>query len=62
MRGLYVCATTMAGFGDGQVISGGGDYAGKTFQVVKLIEPGYTGGAGSTSMVLVETSNTVETN
>ena len=54
MRGLYHLCHQPSNFSDGQIVTGANEYAGKTFQVVK---PGYYGGA-----MLVEISNTVETN
>jgi hypothetical protein len=53
-RGLYQICHAAASFADGQTFSGGGDYAGKTFQVVKA---GVNGGFWA-----LETSATVETN
>jgi hypothetical protein len=53
-RGLYHLPHAIASFTDGQVFSGAVDYAGKDFRVV-LKGP-------SNGMVVVETSNTLETN
>jgi hypothetical protein len=53
-RGLYQICHASSGFSDGQTFSGGGDYAGKTFQVIKA---GPNGGFWA-----LETSATVETN
>jgi hypothetical protein len=55
LRGCYQVCHPIATFSDGQVISGTGDYAGKTFQIVKTI-------FNNNSCVAMETSNTVETN
>jgi hypothetical protein len=54
MRGFYQICHPIAGFSDGQTFSGSGDYAGKTFQVVKQ--------SANSSLYCVEISNTVETN
>jgi len=54
MRGMYHICHPLTSFGDGQIIYGANDFAGKTFQVVK---PGYNSG-----MWAIEISNTVETN
>jgi hypothetical protein len=54
MRGLYTMPHGSSSFSDGFTFAGGGDYAGKTFQVIR---PGVNGG-----LWVVETSNTVETN
>ena len=54
LRGLYQVCHPIASFADGQTFSGGGDYAGKTFQIVAK---GYNGG-----FYAVEISATVETN
>lgn len=55
LRGLYHPCHPIASVNDGQIITGGGDYAGKTFTVIKtdLI---------SISAWMLETSRTVETN
>ncbi len=53
-RGLYQVCHPSSQFSDGQVFAGSGDYAGKTFQIIKQ---GITLGFWA-----VETSNTVETN
>lgn len=54
LRGLYQVCHPIAGFADGQTVAGGGDYAGKSFQIVLK---GPSGGFWA-----VETSATVETN
>lgn len=54
-RGIYQICHPAANFADGQTFQGGGDFAGKTFMVVKLL----ISGAG---FCAVEISNTVETN
>jgi hypothetical protein len=54
IRGLYHSGHATTTWADGQVVTGGGDFAGKTLQAVKL---GINGG-----MWFVETSNTLETN
>jgi len=54
LRGMYVLSHPYTSFSDGQVFSGAGDYAGKTFQIVK---PGTSNGCWA-----IEISNTVETN
>ena len=53
-RGIYQSLHAMSNFVDGQIIQGGGQYAGKTFMVVKQ---GYNGGYW-----ILETSNTLLTN
>ena len=54
LRGLYHSAHTLATWSDGQVLTGAGDFAGKTLQAVsKGINSG---------MWFIETSATVETN
>jgi hypothetical protein len=54
LRGIYQVCHPLASFSDGQTFSGGGDYAGKTFQVIsKMVNGGFCA---------VETSATVETN
>ncbi len=55
-RGVYHVCHPAANFSDGQILQGGGDYAGKTFMVVKWI------GNVSNAYLAVETSATVETN
>ena len=54
LRGCYVLAHPQSMFGEGQVFQGTGDYAGKTFKILKGI--GYFG------FIAVEISPTVETN
>ena len=54
MRGLWFVAHPIANFSDGQTFAGGGDYAGKSFIIIR---PDCTGG-----FFAMETSNTVETN
>jgi len=54
MRGFWFVAHPIINFSDGQTFQGAGDYAGKTFMIVKT-DP--TGG-----FFAIETSNTVETN
>jgi hypothetical protein len=54
MRGMYQVCHPIASFSDGEVFAGAGDYAGKTFMIVKQ---GVNGG-----IWLIETSNTVESN
>ena len=54
MRGFWFVAHPIANFSDGQTIQGGGDYAGKTFMIVKTNIGG--------GFFAIETSNTVETN
>jgi len=55
MRGIYQINHPIANFTDGQNITAGGDYSGKTLMVIKPT----TDGLG---LWLLETSNTVETN
>jgi hypothetical protein len=62
LRGIYQVCHPIAGFSDGQVFSGGGDYAGKTFQIVKTFCSDASGAGYATSYCAVETSATVETN
>jgi hypothetical protein len=54
LRGLFSIPHLTTNFSDGQTFQGSNDYAGKTFQIIKV---GYNG-----SMWVVETSATVETN
>lgn len=54
MRGFYQICHPIAGFSDGQTFAGSGDYAGKTFQVVKQ--------STQSALYCIEISNTVETN
>lgn len=54
MRGFWQVAHPVANFSDGQTFAGGGDYAGKSFMIIKT---DITGG-----FFAMETSNTVETN
>jgi hypothetical protein len=53
-RGIYQLCHPIANFSDGQVIQGSGDYAGKTFQIIKTLQ---MGGA-----LAIEISPTLETN
>lgn len=53
LRGVWATGHLPGSFHEGQIITGANDTAGKTFRVVKTI-----GG----SVLLIETSNTVETN
>jgi len=53
-RGLYQVCHSPSSFTDGQLFSGGNDYAGKAFMIIKS---GPNGGFWA-----IETSNTVETN
>lgn len=57
MRGLFQICHPIASFADGQTFSGAGDYAGKTFQIIKQGT-----NSGSAGMFCLETSATVETN
>lgn len=58
MRGLYHVCHSKASFTDGQTFVGAGDYAGKSFAIIKnVMDHSGTGG-----FIAVETSNTVETN
>jgi len=54
LRGIYQVCHPVASFSDGQTFSGGGDYAGKTFQIIKQMVNG--------GFLAMETSATVETN
>lgn len=58
LRGLYYLLHPTASFADGQTFAGAGDYAGKTFQIVKAMRSS----TSTSSILLVETSATVETN
>lgn len=62
-RGLYQICNTVGGFVDGQTFSGGGDFAGKSFLVIKQgpNSTASTNGIGITLWAL-ETSATIETN
>ena len=53
-RGMYQICHPISSFSDGQIIQGAGDYAGKTFMIVR--------GSNAGSMWAIETSATVETN
>lgn len=53
-RGLYHLPHDISLFSDGQTFAGSGTYAGKSFQVLKQ--------GPSAGMIVVETSNTLETN
>lgn len=58
-RGLYhVCHATV-NFTDGQDITGAGDFAGKTF---KVIRPIFSRTSNTPALVAVETSDTLDTN
>lgn len=56
LRGLFQFCHAAATVADGQTFSGGGDFAGKSFQVVRLVN------ANSSPALIIETSATVETN
>lgn len=58
LRGFYQILHPILNFSDGQTFSGSGDYAGKTFKIVKTS----TDGAGAVGLYVMETSATVETN
>lgn len=58
LRGLYWLCHPAASFTDGQTFSGAGDYAGKSFIILKAMRSS----ASSTAMLIVETSATVEVN
>lgn len=53
-RGIYQVCHPIGNFSDGQTFAGAGDYAGKTFQIVKTCQLG--------GFFAIETSPTVETN
>lgn len=57
-RGIYQICHPSAAFADGQTFAGGGDFAGKSFVVVKAIPNNQS----QVAFLAVETSNTVETN
>jgi hypothetical protein len=59
-RGIYHLGHYGGNFTDGQILDGGGDYAGKQFMIVKGF--GNANLSNSTAIHLVEISNTVETN
>lgn len=59
MRGIYQVCHPGSSFSNGQVLTGAGDYAGKTFQIVKWVAA-YN--SATESFFAVETSNTVPTN
>lgn len=59
LRGIYQLCHPKASFADGQTISGSGDFAGKTFQIVRDVQ-GPSG--GYSAPFAIETSNTLETN
>ena len=54
MRGFYQFLHAITGVTDGQTFVGSGDFAGKTFRIIKT--------SGNGGVYLIETSNTVETN
>lgn len=54
MRGMYHVTHPITAFNDGQVIYGGGDYAGKSFHIVRT--------GPNSGMWAIEISNTVEVN
>jgi len=54
MRGFYHVLHALGGFSDGQTFTGTGDYAGKTFILMKQ--------SSNSGVYLIETSNTVENN
>lgn len=54
LRGVYFVGHNVASFSDGQTFAGANDYAGKSFQIVKV--------GGSNGFWAMETSATVETN
>jgi hypothetical protein len=54
MRGIWQVCHSVLNFSDGQIFAGGGDFAGKTFMIVKRDISG--------GFFAVEISNTVETN
>jgi hypothetical protein len=58
LRGLMTCFQAAANFTDGDPIAGAGAYVGKTFLVVKTV----TGGSAVACYIVVETSDTWETN
>ncbi len=58
-RGLYHVCHEVVNFTDGQDITGAGDFAGKTF---KVIRPIFSRVSNTPSMVAVETSDTLDTN
>lgn len=55
MRGLYSISHRETSFADGQIFSGSGDFAGKTFRILRTTGQGY-------GVIAIETSNTVDTN
>jgi hypothetical protein len=55
LRGLYHPCHPVSSLSDGQIVVGGGDYAGKSFMVIKTDITG-------NSVWMLEISNTVETN
>ena len=54
MRGLWQSCHPIATFSDGQILTGSGAFAGKTFQILKQTQEG--------SALVMETSNTLPTN
>ena len=57
-RGVYHVCHPAANFTDGQTFAGGGDFAGKTFKIVKQV----VNNQSATAFLAIETSDTVETN
>lgn len=60
LRGIYHLLHLASGFSDGQTFNGANDYQGKSFQVVRYVT--CTGLVGTQSGVVMETSDTLETN
>ena len=58
LRGMWSPLHNYSNFSDGQIISGAGELAGKTFQAVRYITNPYN----QPCVIFIETSNTVETN
>ena len=57
LRGIWSWCHNSQPYADGDTLSGAGELAGKSFQIVTPIEV-----AGSVNTIVVETSNTLETN
>ena len=55
---MLACCQSHVNFTDGDTFAGSGAYAGKTFLVVKLVR----GGSSVNGFVVLETSDTWETN
>lgn len=58
MRGIWAPLHPLASFNHGDTVTGTGDFAGKTFEVIKTV----SGSGGAAGAAFIETSDTLETN